>query len=101
VDALSDDPVFSPRSGGSLTPAGGVGRRRTNRNRGDSVITKRIKGARDAVGPPDRPASWGSRASWWGRNPMARVMARPRRAVTQKHGGIAKGLLTRAFTWSG
>jgi hypothetical protein len=34
------------------------------------------------------------------RSPMARVMARPR-AVTQKHGGIAKGLLTRAFTWSG
>ncbi len=35
------------------------------------------------------------------RNPIARVMTRPRRAVTQKHGGIAKGLLTRAFTWSG
>jgi hypothetical protein len=29
--------------------------------------------------------------------PMARVMARPRRAVTQKHGGTAKGPLTMAF----
>jgi hypothetical protein len=57
----------------------------------ESVITKHRR----------RPKSWGSRASYCRRQPMARVMARPRRAVTRKHGGIAKGPLTRAFTRSG
>jgi hypothetical protein len=94
VDALLDDPVFfapferffDPRRvGRPSTP-------RTNRNLGESVITKRIDGDLKAGAQG---------ASWWRRNPMARVMARPRRAVTLKHGGFAKGLLTRAFTSSG
>jgi hypothetical protein len=52
---------------------------RTNRNLGESVITKRIEGDRKAGAQG---------ASWWRRNPVAR----PRRAGTQKHGGIAKWL---------
>jgi hypothetical protein len=79
VDALLDDPVFfapferfsDPRRVGRLRLA-------PTRSLGESVITKRI----DA----DRKAG-AQGASWWRRNPMARVMARPRRAVTQKQSG--------------
>jgi hypothetical protein len=94
VDALLDDPVFFAPFGRFFDPrrVGRPSTPRANRNLGESVITKRIDADRKA-------GAQGAR--WWRRNPMARVMARPRRAVTRKHGGIAKGPLTRAFTWSG
>ena len=84
VDALLDDPVFFAPFERFFDP-GRVGRPstpRTNRNLGESVITKRIDGDRKAghQGPV------GGR-----RNPMARVMARPGRAATRKHGGTTEG----------
>jgi hypothetical protein len=105
VDALLDDPVFSPRSGGSLTPAGGSPSSHQPQPR--RIRHHQAHQGRPRCGWSSRPTSQlGLKGQLVGPepnglNPMARVMARPRRAVTQKHGGIAKGLLTRAFTWSG
>ena len=84
VDALLDDRVFFAPFERFFDPRR-VGRPSTPRA---NPQPRRI---RHHQAHRRRPKSWGSRASWWRRNPMARVMARPRRAVTQKHDGIAKG----------
>jgi hypothetical protein len=85
VDALLDDSVFfapferffDPRRvGRPSTP-------RANRNLGESVITKRI----------DADRKLGLRGQLVAPQSMARAMARPLRAVTREHGGMAKWAL--------
>jgi hypothetical protein len=81
VNALLDDPVFFGPFERFFDPRGLVGRRRLapTRNLGESVITKRI----------DADRKLGLR----GQLVAPQSMARPRRAVTREHGGMAKWAL--------
>ena len=89
LDALLDDPVFFAPFERFFDPGGWVGRRRLAPTEPARIRHHQAHRRRSKAGAQG--------ASGWRRNPMARVMARPRRAVTQKHGGTAKGPLTRAF----
>ena len=84
MDALLDDPVFFAPFKRFFHPSGWVGRRRLapTRNLGESDITKRIDADRE---------TGAQGATWWRRNPMARVMARPRRAVIRTTAALRRG----------
>jgi len=93
VDALLDDPVFFAPFERFLTPGGWVGRRR--------LAPTAIWANPSSPSASTQTEKLGLKGRAGGATPDGPRNARPRRAVTRKHGGIAKGPLTRAFTWSG